>query len=200
MKPKSKPSPDPEKIYQVAEQQAGYFTSQQALAAGYTQPLLAYHTRTCRFSRIKRGIYRLSLFPEVPFADLFVAWLQTGQDSVISHDSALVVYGLSDILPSRIHVTMARTASRRRTDLQLHTNRLTSDEITRREGLPVTTVPRTLADVITSGLGEEQVHQAIREAVARGLVSEKALLRYAARRSERVARVIRRALQSEQST
>ena len=199
MKTKSKLSPDREKIYQIAEQQAGYFNSQQARATGYTQPLLAYHTRTGHFVRIKRGVYRLALFPEVPFADLFVAWLQAGQDSVISHDSALVVYGLSDILPSRIHITMPRTASRRRKDLRLHTNRLTPAEITRREGLPVTTVARTLADVITSGLGEEQVQQAVREAVARGLVSEKALLRYATRRGKRVSRVIHRAIQPEQS-
>jgi predicted transcriptional regulator of viral defense system len=195
MKPKSKPSPDRKKIYQVAEHQAGYFTSRQARGAGYTRPLLSYHNRTDQFVRARHGIYRLSLFPEMPFADLFVAWLQVGEDSVISHESALVVYGLSDTLPSRIHVTIPRTASHRRKDLRLHTNRLAADEITRWEGLPVTTVARTLADVITSGLGEELVHQAIREAVERGLVSEKALLGYTVRRGRRVARLIHRAIQ-----
>jgi predicted transcriptional regulator of viral defense system len=198
MTPKSKRSPNRKKLYQIAEQQAGYFTSEQALAAGFTQPLLSYYAHTGQFARIKRGIYRLTQFPEMPFADLFVAWLQMGKDSVISHDSALVVYGLSDVLPGEIHVTMPRTASRRREDIRLHTNRLTADEITRRAGLPITTVPRTIADVIASGLGEEQVHQAIREAIERGLVTEKTLASYATRRGGRVARVVSRALKQEQ--
>ena len=198
MTPRSKRSLDRKKLYQIAEQQAGYFTSQQALAAGFTQPLLSYYAQTGQFVRIKRGIYRLSQFPEMPFADLFVAWLQTGKDSVISHDSALVVYGLSDVLPGEIHVTVPRTASRRRRGIRQHTNRLTADEITRRAGLTVTTVPRTIADVIASGLGEEQAHQAIREAVERGLVTEKILLSYATRRGGRLARVVSRAVKPEQ--
>ncbi|MBI4789282.1 MAG: type IV toxin-antitoxin system AbiEi family antitoxin domain-containing protein [Chloroflexi bacterium] len=111
-------------LYPIAEQQAGYFTSQQALAAGLSQPLLSYYTRTGQLVRIKRGIYRLAQFPEMPYADLFVAWLQTGNESVISHDSALVVYGLSDVLSSEIHITAPRTASRRRRGIRLHTNRL----------------------------------------------------------------------------
>lgn len=197
MTPKSKRSPNRKKLYQIAEQQAGYFTSRQALAAGFTQPLLSYYAHTGQFVRIKRGIYRLAQFPEMPFADLFVAWLQTGKDSVISHDSALVVYELSDVLPGEIHVTVPRTASRRRKDIRLHTHRLTADEITRRAGLPVTIVPRTIADVIVSGLGEEQVRQAIREAIERGLVTEKALMSYAKRRSKRVARVVKCALKQE---
>ena len=197
MTSKSKRSPNRKRLYQTAERQAGYFTSQQALAAGLTQPLLSYYAQTGQFVRIKRGIYRLSQFPEMPFADLFVAWLQTGQDSVISHDSALAVYGLSDVLPAEIHVTMPRTGSRRRNGIRLHTKRLATDEITEYAGLPITTVPRTIADVIASGLGEELAYQAIREAVERGLVTEKTLLNYVARRSDHVARVVGRALKQE---
>ncbi len=196
---KNKPSPDNKQIYQLAEQQGGYFTARQALAAGFTRPLLAYHVRTGRFLRVKHGIYRFVLFPEIPFSDLFVAWLQAGQTSVISHESALAVYGLSDIMPSRIHVTVPRTSSRRRPGLRQHTNRLKPDEITRRAGLPLTTVPRTLCDVIATGRSQDQAHQAIREAIDQGLVTEKELLKYAAQRSRRVAALVRRAIQPEPS-
>ncbi len=72
-----------------------------------------------------------------------------------------------------------------------------ADEITRRAGLPVTTVARTIADVIISGLDEEQVHRAIQEAIGRGLVTAKDLQDYAARRGGQVARVIHRALQQQ---
>lgn len=166
----------------------------QARDAGFTRPLVYHNVQAGRTRPIEHGIFRLREFPETAFADLFVAWLRTGPDSVISHESALSVYGLSDVLPGEIHVTVRRTASRRRRGMRLHTKRLTKDEITRRQGLPVTTVPRTLADVIVSGLDEELVHQATQQAVARGLATREQLLTYAAQRGGRAARVIRRAL------
>ena len=41
-----------------------------------------------------------------PNEDLFIAWLETGPNSVISHDSALALYDLSDALPAAIHLTV----------------------------------------------------------------------------------------------
>ena len=56
--------------------------------------------------------------------------------------------------------------------IRQHTHQLDSSEVTSREGLPVTTVLRTLADVATVGLAEDQVRLAIYEAIERGLTSE----------------------------
>ena len=58
--------------------------------------------------------YRLSRFPPSRFEDLFVAWLKCGPKSAISHESALAIYDLSDVLPAEVHITVPRTASRRR--------------------------------------------------------------------------------------
>jgi predicted transcriptional regulator of viral defense system len=184
-------APDQTKLYQIAERQAGYFTARQARMVGFSHQALRYSVQAGRFQRIKRGIYRLVEFPEMPLADLFIAWLDAGERAVISHDSALALYGLSDLLPGEIHLTVPRTASRRRQGVRLHTKRLALDEITWREGLPVTTVARTLADVILDGLGEELVEQAVQEALTRGLITKTALLEDALRRGGRVARVVR---------
>jgi hypothetical protein len=62
------------------------------------------------------------------------------------------------------------------------------------EGLPVTTVLRTLADVTSAGLADEQVQQAIREALRRGLVTRESLLRLAASRGGRLGRLIEETL------
>jgi predicted transcriptional regulator of viral defense system len=62
---------------------------------------------------------------------------------------------LSNLLSDQIHVTVPRTASRRRPSLRLHTQRLEPEEVTRYEGLPVTTVLRTLADVAAAGPTDE---------------------------------------------
>ena len=144
-----------DKLYQIAEAQAGYFTTGQAEAAGVDRPRLSRFTAAGRLQRVRRGVYRLTHFPRSRYEDLFIAWLETGPDSVISHDSALTLYDLSDALPAAIHVTVPRTASRRRHGLHLHTSQISREEITSYEGLPVTTVARTIADVALAGLSDE---------------------------------------------
>ncbi len=183
-----------DRLYPIAEAQAGYFTTAQAEAAGVDRPRLSRFATSGRLQRVKHGVYRLTHFPRSRHEDLFIAWLEAGPEAVISHDSALALYDLSDALPAAIHVTVPRTASRRRHGLRLHTNQIDKDEITRFEGLPVTTVARTIADVASAGLSEELVTQAVREAVTQGLVLPEQLELAAARRSQRVAQLVRRAL------
>src|ERR1700719_3032365 len=107
-------SPDHEALYRNAEQQAGYFTAAQAARAGFSWERLSYYATQRRFLRVAKGVYRLVQFPASPFEDLFRAWLRCGPNSVISHDSALAVYGLSDVIPGEVHVTVPRSSSRRR--------------------------------------------------------------------------------------
>jgi predicted transcriptional regulator of viral defense system len=181
-------------LYQIAEQQAGYLTVAQARKAGFSRSLLSYHVGTGRFRRVRPRVYRFVQFPALPHEDLYVAWLQAGPAAVISHDSALALYDLSDLLPDQIHVTVPRTASRRRRGIRLHTKRLDQEDVTRYEGLPVTTVLRTPVDVTAAGLADEQVRQAIQEALRRGLVAREGLLRLTASRGGRIKRLVDEAL------
>jgi predicted transcriptional regulator of viral defense system len=183
--------PDHQKLYEIAEEQAGYFTSAQAQIAGFSLPLLSYHATAGRYDRIDHGLYRFVQFPGSPYEDLFVAWLRTGPESVISHESALAVYELSDVLPAEVNIIVPRTASRRREGIRLHTNQLRSDEVTRRDGLPITTVARTIADVIANGLPTELVEQAVREALRRGLTTRESLLDQAERRGGHISHVLK---------
>lgn len=189
--------PDYNHLYEIAENQAGYFTAQQAHSAGFSKERISYYVTTGRFSRIQRGIYRLVQFPGSMYEDLFIAWLKTGPDAVISHESALYLYGLSDVLPSEIHVIMPRTGSRRRKGVRLHTNRLSPDDVARREGLPVTNAARTIVDVAASGIAKEQIRKAVHEAIRQGLTGRDELLSMASRRGSRVQRIIENILDSE---
>jgi predicted transcriptional regulator of viral defense system len=128
---------------------------------------------------------------------LYVAWLEAGAQAVISHDSALALYDLSDLLPAQVHLTVPRTASRRRPGFRLHTKRLSPDEVTRYEGLPVTTIERTLVDVTAAGLADEQVRLAIRQAVRRGLITGEDLLKLAVQRRGRIRPLIVETLKEE---
>lgn len=187
-------SPNHDQLYQFAEMQAGHFTTAQARAAGFSHALLSYHVHTGLFERICHGVYRLKRFPASPHEDLFIAWLRAGNHAVISHDSALALYDLSDLLPNEVHLTVARTASRRHPGLRLHTNRLEPADVTYYAGLPVTTVPRTIADVAASGLSEELIHQAIQEALRRGLMTTSQLHTAASRRGGRADKLVAQAL------
>jgi predicted transcriptional regulator of viral defense system len=189
--------PDFDHLYKIAEDQAGYFTAGQAREAGFSWERLSYYVGVGRFIRIKRGIYRLVQFPGSPHEDLFVAWLETGAGSVISHESALYLYGLSDVLPNETHVIIPRTGSRRRKGIRLHTNRILPREITKREGLPVTTPARTIIDVAANGMAEEQVKLAVREALQQGLVDPDELYSQANRRGGRAKRIIEESLETE---
>jgi predicted transcriptional regulator of viral defense system len=183
--------PQHETLYRIAERQAGYFTAAQAAQAGFSWERLSYYAAQGRFLRVAKGTYRLVQFPASPFEDLFRAWLRCGLTSVVSHDSALAVYGLSDVLPGEVQVTVPRSASRRRPGIRLHTGNLRPDDITTREGLRLTTVPHTISDVARAGLAEEHVRQAVSEALRRGLTDSRSLLAEARRRKGRAALIIR---------
>ncbi len=187
-----------ENLYEIVVRQAGYFTTTQAREVGFSQRSLTYYVKTGRFERIKPGLYRLVLFPASEHEDLFMAWLDVGPKAVISHDSALALYELSDALPAQIHLTVPRSTSRRRKGVRLHTNRLSPENITHYEGLPVTTIPRTISDVTASGMAAELVIQAIRQAIQRGMATLKAILAIAEQRGGRVRHLIEVALKEDE--
>ena len=184
------------RLYQIAESQAGYFSTRQARRAGVSNALLSHHVKRGRFLRIRRGVYRLAEFPEMPHADLYVAWLAAGEKAVVSHESALLLYGLTDLIPAEIHLTVPRTASRRLPGIRFHTAQLKPGEITHRDGLPVTTLPRTVVDLVRSGVAPEWVRQAVQQALQRGLVDEAALQELARQRGGQVAHVVQAALEA----
>lgn len=183
-------TPDYQQLYDIAESQAGYFAAHQARQCGFSWERLSNNVKTGRFMRVKHGIYRLAHFPGSAFEDLFVAWLRAGPEAVVSHESALALYELSDVLPAEVHLIVPRTASRRRRGIRQHTHQLEQDEITSRAGVPVTTVPRTLADVAAAGLAAEQVRLALREALERGLTAKDEIVRYAAERGGRFEKIV----------
>ena len=189
--------PDYNRLYNIVEEQGGYFTAAQARGMGFSWERLSNNVKSGKFQRVASGVYRLVQFPANAHEDLMVAWLVAGPHSTISHESALAFHELSDVLPAEVHVIVPRTASRRRANIRQHTHQLAPDEVTRRDGLRVTTVARTIADVASHGLAEEQVHQAIQEALQRGLVSQEDLLTQAERRGGRAKKIILSTIQKE---
>lgn len=65
--------PDAEQLFEAAEAQQGYFTTGQAVDAGYARSTHSYHVDTGNWMREHRGIYRLRRYPQSPDGQL-VLW------------------------------------------------------------------------------------------------------------------------------
>jgi predicted transcriptional regulator of viral defense system len=160
----------------LASQQGGYFTTKQALEAGYDSPHLKYHVSMDNFERVQHGLYRLPTVPASEHDDLIrlSLWSRNQKDvpqAVVSHESALVLHDLSELLPSKTHLTVPpkfRKAAPK--GCVLHKATLAPSDAEEREGFRVTTPLRTLLDVAATGVSQEQLDKATRTALTRGLV------------------------------
>ncbi len=193
-------TPDEQGLFALSSEQAGYFTSAQAHVHGYSPQLLSYHADRGRFERVRRGLYRLRDYPSSPREEVMAAWLAAGKDStVVSHESALELLGLSDVAPTMIHVLVPRGRRwvRALPGVMVHTTAsdLASGEIITRQGLQITAPMRTILDVADSGTAPEQVIMAVRQARERGMIIAGRLRHEAARRDRRVRDLIDRALE-----
>lgn len=194
---------DHDALYRTAESQAGYFTTQQALAAGMDRSTLRHHARPGgRYERVRRGLYRLRHFPTSPHEHVVAAWLPLRDaGAVVSHESALELYELSDVIPSATDLSVPRSkrGQRSRPGVRLHTLEYPPQdtEIRGLAGVPVTTPERTILDALQGGTQLEQIELAITQAVDRGLTTPRRLRSAAAPRPARVRAFVAHALQRE---
>ena len=141
-------APNWQSLYDTAASQEGLFTTRQAAAAGYSDPLLAHYQKVGRIARIRRGIYRLVHFPSGEQEELVTAWLWTEAIGVLSHQTALTLQGLSDVLPAQIHLTLPLTWRQRRLrvpkGLVLHYADVPLQDRSWNGAVPVTSTRRTL--------------------------------------------------------
>lgn len=166
-------------LFAFAEEHDGLFTAEQARGSGFTDSVLSRLAQRGRIERTGRGVYRI---PYVPINHLSqyreaVLWARAhrGPEVVaLSHETALAVYGISDANPAAIHLTIPKAARLRRTlprPVVLHRDELLDDEVTVIEGLPVTSVARTVADLLHAGGRLDFVGQAITDARREGYIS-----------------------------
>jgi very-short-patch-repair endonuclease len=159
---------------------------------------------------IEHRIERHQLFPrhagvysvgrrEVTSEGLFMAAvLAGGPGAVLSHRSAGDLYGIHRNAHPRIEVTVPKQR-RSRDGVTFHTCVLAPDEVGTVDGIPVTTVPRTLLDLAAS-LRPRQLERALNEAEALRLYDHLSLDHLLTRyRRRAVSRAIRAALHARRT-
>lgn len=168
--------PDWNRLFETAVGQEGLFTTRQAADAGYSPQLLAHHVRSGKAVRVLRGIYRLVHFPAGEHEDLVAAWLWSELAGVVSHQSALALHGLSDALPSGIHLTLPFAWRRRRfrvpAGVVLHHADVPPEDRAWFGAVPTTNPGRSLNDCAREGLSPDLLRQAALQALRRGLVTK----------------------------
>jgi predicted transcriptional regulator of viral defense system len=88
-------------LHRLAYGQDGYFTARQARECGFSAQLLDHHLHSGRYERMRRGLYRLRGYPGSSHEQVRASWLVVGADrAVVSHESALELHELSDVLPA----------------------------------------------------------------------------------------------------
>lgn len=184
-------------LHSVAVGQGGYFTAKQAAKAGYDYPHLTYHLKAGNFERADHGLYRIVTIPLTEHDDLIrlSLWSRDRQDkpqAVVSHDTALALHQLSDILPRRVHVSVPRAFRKEPpTNCVLHRANFSNADVEQREGYIITKPLRTLLDVASARtVTDEQLAKAVDDALERGLV-RKSKLEAAARNVPDAARLLR---------
>ncbi len=175
-----------DRLFEVADRQQGYFTSSQAEECGYHRS--HFHRYVISGSWIKefRGIYRLARYPIQgrPELVLWSLWSRNKQgepEGIWSHETALDIHELTDTMPAKMHMTVPNHFRRNQTIpgvLVLHYNTLLPQDIQVRQGYRVTTVLKTLVDIVKDkSVSEDQIELGIRQAIKQGLISKQEIER-----------------------
>jgi predicted transcriptional regulator of viral defense system len=147
-------------LQNVIDGQRGIFARHQAIAAGCTPKEFTWLTRRDGvWIRIRYGVYAnrteweaLPLAKQEALLDR-AALLGCDDGTVLSHSSAARLHELPlyDVRERLTHVTRLRTNDRRLTRsvarIKHHCSALAADDITSVDGLPVTSVARTVLDI-----------------------------------------------------
>lgn len=160
-------------VAQIAAEQHGYVTQHDARAAGVAATTLARMAERGTLVRSSHGVYRVPLIPVGPLDQYMEATLwPRGVRAVLSHETALDLYDLSDVNPTKIHITVPRAHRPQRVVPELyvmHRVDLRNDEITAFEGIAIVTPLRAVLDADAAGLGPALIGQAIADGRRRGL-------------------------------
>jgi predicted transcriptional regulator of viral defense system len=168
-----------DELFALAEEQDGLFTSKEARSLGIQDSVLVRLRQRGRLERMSRGVYRIAHYPAERLAQYreAVLWAQasSGPERIaLSHETALLLYGISDVNPPRVNLTVPVSARMRRVHpkwIELHRANLSTEDIQLHEGMPVTTVERSILDVLATTHRSNFAREAITDALRKGLLN-----------------------------
>ncbi|WDV49262.1 substrate-binding domain-containing protein [Streptomyces coeruleorubidus] len=166
-----------------AADQWGLVTTAQAKLDGVQGVQLLRLERAGLLESVGHGVYRMAAFSPPEHLRVKVAWLrldprtpvrhrdtESPRSGVVSHASACAVHGLGEWPADRVELTVQVRRTTRDESVVLHCARTDAEDITVVDGLPVTTVRRTVVDLLRVRADAARVGAVVAEAASRGLV------------------------------
>jgi very-short-patch-repair endonuclease len=152
----------------LAADQCGVVTTAQLTAAGLGERAVAHRVSHGRLTRLHRGVYQVGPIAH-PHVREMAAVLATG--GILSHRSAAAMWGFRVEHAGEVHITTTATA-RSRSGIRVH--RTASLTAAVHNGLPLTTVARTLED-LARHLPRHELERAIEAAEIQRLIRREEL-------------------------
>jgi predicted transcriptional regulator of viral defense system len=182
----------------LAAAQHGVVARRQLLELGLSSSAIGRWMAAGRLHPLHAGVYAVG-HPRLPrLGAQMAAVLACGAGAVLSHRSAAALWGLRPDDRAVIDVTVPRRTGRRRKGIVVHrVRRLAADDVAGVDGVPATTVSRTLLDLADT-LAVPALTRACEKALDRRLYDHAAIERTLARSANgrrgagRLARVIER--------
>ena len=158
-------------LLRLAAAQHGYFSTAQAVDAGISRRALVDRVRRGVIERVAHGVYRVAGTPADPLDD-FYAFSVEAPSATFSHDTALEFFGVSDVLPRTVHVTVPPGSGlKARRGYTIHRPVIAPPERVLRDGVWVTSLARTLADCARGGTDPEQLIAALEAGRERAMLT-----------------------------
>ena len=156
----------------VADVQHGFVTAQQATELGVSKQALQMLVHRGTLERATHGVYRFPKYPVGEFDRLMLAVLWTRvPEAVLSHETALDAYEISDVNPNRIHVTVGKDRRFRRAsggDYVVHYQDLTPKQVGWWQEIPTVTPVTAIEQCLVYGTPTYLLRQAIERGHAQG--------------------------------
>jgi very-short-patch-repair endonuclease len=152
-------------ITRLAARQHGVVSTPQLLAAGFTHDAIRRRVEAGWLHRIHSGVYAVGHKNLSRQGWWMAAVLACGEETVLSHQSAAMHWGIRKPATGPVDVTVpSRAGRRRRRGIRVHrSTSLTPKEVTIRQGIPTTTPARTILD-LRRVLDRNELQKAIAQA------------------------------------
>lgn len=151
-------------LWRLVSRQHGVVARGQLVALGFTAEAIKHRLATGRLHLVHRGVYAVGR-PELTVRGRWLAAvLGCGAEAALSHASAAALWGIRRERDRRIEVSVPAHADSRPSGVAVHRRAaLRPADVTRREGIPVTSPICTLVD-LASRLTRDQIEAAVNEA------------------------------------
>jgi very-short-patch-repair endonuclease len=188
-------------IAELARRQYGVVARRQLLEVGVREDAIQHRLAIGRLHALHRGVYLVGHGVVPREGRWLAAVLAVGEGAVLSHWSAAALWMIRPNSRSVIDITAPRK-SRSWDGIRRHHKALPEDEVTVEEGIPVTTVPRTIFDLAATE-PTDVVESMLREMEFRQLYDRLSLRdlgeRYPGRRGVRKVRAALERIKEEPS-